>query len=102
MAIKVKAKLRQDTVQVKLLIKHVMETGQRVDAETGKKIPAHHITEVVGNWDGKEVFRSNLGPAVSKNPYLSFRIKGPSVGDTISFVSVDNMGISDSGKTVVK
>ena len=102
MAIKGKAKLRGEKVQVKLLIKHVMETGLRVDAETGNKIPAYHITEVVGSWEGKEVFRSNLGPAVSKNPYLSFQPKGPSVGDTISFSSVDNKGIQDSGAAVVK
>lgn len=102
MAIKGKAKMRQDFVQVKVLMKHVMETGLRVDATTGEKIPAHHITEATCFWDGKEVFRSNLGPAVSKNPYLSFKIKGPQVSDTLNFTSIDNRGETDFGTFVVK
>ena len=102
MAIKGKAKMRGDVVQVKVLMKHIMETGLRVDATTGEKSPAYHITEATCFWNGEEVFRTNLGPAVSKNPYLSFKIKGPQVGDTLNFTSIDSKGETDSGDFIVK
>jgi len=101
MTIKAKAKQTGDVVTVKILMKHEMETGQRVDSKTGEKIPAHHINEVVCLWNGKEVFRCNMGPAVSKNPYLSFTLVGPQKGDTLMFTSVDNLGATDEGEVVI-
>ena len=102
MAIRAKAKMAGDLVIVKMLLKHPMETGLRIDSVTGEKIPAHHITEVTCRWNDKEVFKSNLGPAVSKNPYLSFKLKGPLAGDTLEFASVDNKGETDTGNVVIK
>jgi sulfur-oxidizing protein SoxZ len=69
---------------------------------TGEKIPAHHITEVSCSWNGDAIFNCNLGPAVSKNPYLSFKLKGPQAGDTLEFASLDNKGETDTGKVVIK
>jgi sulfur-oxidizing protein SoxZ len=43
-----------------------------------------------------------MGPAISKNPYLSFIVSGPTAGDTLQISSVDSMGKTDSGETVVK
>ncbi|MCY4148053.1 MAG: thiosulfate oxidation carrier complex protein SoxZ [Gammaproteobacteria bacterium] len=102
MAIKCKAKMKDGMVEVKALMKHEMETGLRKDSKTGEPIPAHHITEVVCMHDGSELFRCNMGPAISKNPYLSFTVSGPNVGDTLQLSYVDNMGESDSGEAVVK
>ena len=101
MAIKAKAKLKGEVVTVKVLIKHPMETGQRVNSKTGEKIPAHHINEVNCTWNDKLVFHCNLGPAVSKDPYLSFKLKGPQKGDTLKFDTVDNRGETDSGEVTV-
>jgi sulfur-oxidizing protein SoxZ len=101
-AIKAKAKLSGDIVDVKVLMKHPMETGQRVDSKTKEKIPAHHINEVDCTWNGEVVFHANLGPAVSKNPYLSFKLKGPKAGDTLQLSSIDNKGETDSGEVAVK
>lgn len=102
MAIKCKAKADGDMVQVKTLMKHQMETGLRKDSKTGEVIPAHHITEVVCFHHDREIFRCNMGPAVSKNPYLAFTVVGPKAGDTLRLTSVDNRGATDSGETVVK
>ena len=101
MAIKSKAKLSGDVVTVKVLMKHEMETGLRVDKKTGEKIPAHHISEVKCMWNGEEVFHCNMGPAISKNPYLSFKLKGPAQGDTLMFSSVDNKGETDEGEVTI-
>ena len=102
MANKCKAKADGDMVEVKALMKHDMETGLRKDSKTGELIPAHHITEVVCSHNGSEIFRCNMGPAVSKNPYLAFTVVGPKAGDTLQLTSVDNKGETDSGETVVK
>ena len=102
MGIRAKAKLAGDIVSVKVLMKHAMETGLRVDAETGEKIPAHFIHEMTCKWNDEEIFRCNLGASVSKNPYLAFKVKGPVVGDELTFSSLDNLGETDSGKVVIK
>ena len=102
MAIKVKAKMKDDAVEVKSLMKHNMETGLRKDSKTGELIPAHYITEVVCRHGGSVIFQCNMGPAVSKNPYLAFSVVGPKAGDTIQIATMDNMGASDSGEATIK
>jgi sulfur-oxidizing protein SoxZ len=102
MTIKCKAKVVGDAVEVKMLMKHAMETGLRKDSKTGELIPEHYITEVSCMHNGAEIFRCNMGPAISKNPYLSFIVSGPTAGDTLQISSVDSMGKTDSGETVVK
>ena len=102
MAIKIKAKAKGDVVEVKSLMKHNMETGLRKDKKTGEPIPAHYITEVTCTHAGKEIFRCNMGPAISKNPYLAFSVAGLKAGDAIQISSVDNMGETDSGEATIK
>jgi sulfur-oxidizing protein SoxZ len=87
---------------IKALISHPMETGARKDSKTGKTIPAHFIQEVVCEHGGTTVMTAHWGPAVSKNPYLSFRFKGGKPGDTIKLSWSDNMGESDSAETTIK
>ena len=99
--IKAKAKLKNGAVKVKALMKHPMETGQRKD-KAGNKIPAHHITEVTIQASGKILMTANYGPAVSKNPYISMVVSGPSKGDTLNVAWVDNKGENASTDVVVK
>lgn len=88
---KIRATLQGDTVEVKALMSHEMETGQRKDA-SGAVIPAHFITTVTASWNGKTVLTAYWGPAVSKNPYLAFRFKGAAKGDKVKITWVDNKG----------
>ena len=99
--IKAKAKYKNDSVQVKALMKHPMETGQRKD-KSGKLIPAHHITEITVQASGKTLMTANYGPAVSKNPYLSLNVSGPKKGDTLTIAWVDNKGENATTDVVVK
>ena len=99
--IKIRAKENKGSVTVKALVKHPMETGQRKDNKTGDKIPAHFIQEVVGRANGDEVIVVHWGPAVSKNPYLTFAYSG-SKGDEVELSWTDNKGNSDSKKVIVK
>ena len=99
--IKAKAKQKGDAVQVKALMKHPMETGLRKD-KSGNIIPAHHITEVTVQMAGKTLMTANYGPAVSKNPYISFMVSGPKKGDKLQLAWVDNKGENASTEVVVK
>jgi len=86
---------------VKILISHPMDTGLVKDKKTGNLIPAHFIQEVVCEHNGNNVLTAEWGPAVSKNPYLSFRFKGAKAGDTVKVNWVDNQGNSDSGEATI-
>ena len=100
--IKIRAKEKNGTVTVKSLLKHPMETGNRKDKKTGKKIPAHYITEVICEINGNKVMTAYLGPGVSKDPYMSFDVKGAKKGDTVKLTWMDNKGESASGEAIVK
>ncbi len=93
-SIKMRANIEGGVTTIKALISHPMETGARKDKKTGETIPAHFIQEVVCEHKGAKVITANWGPAISKNPYLSFRFKGAAAGDTVKLSWVDNKGNS--------
>ena len=99
--IKIRAKESKGAVTVKALMKHPMETGQRKDKKTGGKIPAHFIQEVVAKANGEQVITVHWGPAVSKNPYLTFVYNG-SKGDKVELTWTDNQGNKDTKIAEVK
>lgn len=88
-------------IEVKVLMKHNMETGQRKDAE-GKLIPEHYITDLVAKNNDKIVFQAHFGPSISKDPYLSFKYKGGAKGDKVSVSWTDSKGENRSDETTVK
>lgn len=100
-SIKIRAKVKDGVTTVKTLIKHAMETGLRKDKK-GDKIPPHHITEVTAEHNGKVVMTANWGPAISKNPYMSFKFRGAASGDKIKISWVDNLGEGDSLEAAIK
>ena len=100
-SIKIRAKVDGDVATVKALISHPMDTGLVKDKKTGKLIPAHFIQEVTCEHNGTNVMTALWGPAISKNPYLSFKFKGAKAGDTLKLSWVDNKGESDSTETKV-
>ncbi len=88
---RIRANVKDGTTEVKVLMNHEMETGQRKDSQ-GKVIPAWHIQNVTATWNGKTVLTAQWGPAVAKNPFLSFRFKGGAKGDKVVITWVDNRG----------
>jgi sulfur-oxidizing protein SoxZ len=88
---RIRATARDGMVNVKVLMSHEMETGQRKDA-AGKLVPAHFIRNVTATYQGKVVLSAEWGPAVSKNPFLEFNFKGGNKGDKISVTWEDNKG----------
>lgn len=62
---------RGETIDIKTLIAHGMETGFR-RTHLGQPIPRNIITTFVCTYNGVEVFRAELHPSVSANPFLQF------------------------------
>jgi len=69
-----------DIIEVKTLVSHVMESGQRKDKD-GKVIPRKIINKFTCTLNGKPVFSCDLEPAVSANPYIQFKFKAVESGD---------------------
>jgi sulfur-oxidizing protein SoxZ len=88
---KIRATMAGDKVDVKILMAHEMETGQRKDSK-GATIPAWFIQTVTATHNGKTVLSAEWGPAVAKNPFLSFKFAGGKPGDKVVVTWVDNKG----------
>jgi sulfur-oxidizing protein SoxZ len=88
---KIRATLQGDVADVRILMMHPMETGQRKTAK-GELVPAHFIKNVVVTHNGKTVLDAEWTQAVSRNPFLGLRVKGAKVGDKISVTWTDNKG----------
>ena len=97
---KIRANVVGDSTEVKVLISHEMETGQRKDAQ-GKTIPAWHIQTVSATWSGKTVLTAQWGPAVAKNPFMSFKFKGGAKGDKVQITWVDSKGEKRTDEAVI-
>ena len=97
---KIRAKADGDVVEVKVLMSHIMETGQRKN-QAGEPIPAHFIQTVSATCNDRTVLSAQWGPEVSANPFLSFKFKGGRKGDKVKVSWVDSKGDSRSDETVV-
>ena len=62
---------RGDVIEIRTLTSHVMETGFRRTA-AGDVVPRDIITSFTCRYNGKEIFRADLFPAIAANPFLSF------------------------------
>jgi sulfur-oxidizing protein SoxZ len=88
-----------ETVELKLLIAHPMESGFRRDA-TGQPLPRHIIKDVVCTWNGEEVFRAELFPAIAANPFLSFRAVALDSGTIVMRWADDRGAVEEESATV--
>lgn len=80
---------RGEIVQVKVLIRHPMETGLRSD-RTGKIVPRNIIHDLRCLYDGVEVFGASFFPAVAANPFVSFHLRAKQTGEvTIRWIDED-------------
>ena len=79
-----------EVVEVKTLISHEMESGQRKDA-AGQPIPRKIIKEFKATFNDKEILRVDWHAAVSANPYQSFFVRVPETG-TFVFSWTDDDG----------
>lgn len=89
-----------EIIEIKSLISHPMESGQRKDKE-GKLIPRKIINKFVVTFNGKEFFSSDWAPAVAANPYMAFHMRATESG-TMEFAWTDDDGTVYTDKKDLK
>jgi sulfur-oxidizing protein SoxZ len=97
---KIRAKADGEVVEVKVLMSHVMETGQR-KTQAGEIVPAHYIQTVTVACRERTVLAAQWGPAVSTNPFLAFKFTGAQKGDKVRVTWVDNKGDSRTDEAAI-
>ena len=97
---KIRATLQGDVADVRVLMAHPMETGQRKDA-AGKIVPLHFIQTITAQLNGKTVFNADVSQAVSRNPVFAFKVKGAKVGDKLAVTWLDNKGDKRTDEVVI-
>ena len=97
---KIRATVKGDVADVRVLMVHPMETGQRKDT-SGKLLPLHFIQEVSVSVNGQVVLEGQISQAVSRNPVFSFRLKGVKAGDKLEIAWLDNRGERNRSDTAI-
>ncbi|MBI3435599.1 MAG: thiosulfate oxidation carrier complex protein SoxZ [Proteobacteria bacterium] len=88
MAVKPRIKLdkkeakKGDLVEVKALVAHIMESGQRRDGK-GEVIPRKILNKFEATVNGKPVFSAEFEPAIAANPYIQFKFKATESGPVV-------------------
>jgi sulfur-oxidizing protein SoxZ len=106
MAVKPRIKLdrkeakKGDIVEVKALVSHVMESGQRRDS-AGKPIPRKILNKFTCTVNGKQVFAADFEPAISANPYIQFKFRAEESGPVV-LTWVDDDGTKIVGEDSIK
>lgn len=97
---RMRAQLKGEITEVKVLMTHPMETGRRKN-DFGDVIPAHFIQLVTATLNGKIILEAQWGTGISKNPYLTFHLRTAKVGDVIKVTWLDNLGKTGEGEIAV-
>jgi sulfur-oxidizing protein SoxZ len=85
--------------EVRLLIRHPMETGYRTD-DTGKQIPRNVIATLTCRYNGETVFAARMSPGIAANPYLRFFVTARDSGE-LAFEWVDDRGVRGGERAAV-
>ena len=83
-----------EIIAIKTLISHEMETGYRHD-NMGKAIPRDIISLFVCTYNGQEIFRAELHPAIAANPFIAFNTVATASG-TLEFKWTGDNGFSQT------
>jgi len=78
-----------EVFEVKSLIPHKMESGQRKD-DSGNTIPRMIINKFEAKYNDEVVFSADWYPAISENPFMSFSMKAEESGDLVLSWTDDN------------
>jgi sulfur-oxidizing protein SoxZ len=97
---KMRATLGAGYTDVRVLMSHPMETGQRKTPD-GQLVPLHFIQSVTVKVNGKTIVDGQISQAISRNPVFSFRVKGGAKGDKIEVAWLDNKGETNSTEATV-
>ena len=88
---RIRALARPGGIEIRALIAHPMESGQRRD-DAGNLVPAWYITDVEVRVNDRVVMKAAWGTAISKDPLLVLRVKNAAAGDRVRISWVDTHG----------
>jgi len=99
---RIRATQKDGEVDIRALIAHDMETGQRKD-DAGNLVPAWFIQRVDVTIGSKPVLAAQFGASVSKDPYLHFKVKGDfKKGEVLAITWVDSKNESRTDSVEIK
>jgi sulfur-oxidizing protein SoxZ len=88
---------RGEVIEIKALVSHPMETGYR-RTQLGEAVPRDIIRRFVCAYNGVEVFRAELHPAIAANPFIAFSTVATESG-TLTFQWTGDNGFSVTEST---
>jgi sulfur-oxidizing protein SoxZ len=91
---------RGEVIQIKTLISHVMEPGFRASHD-GRILPRDIITRMTCSYNGEEIFRADLSPAIAANPFVTFYTTATESG-TLEFAWTGDNGFSATASAPIK
>ena len=89
--IKIRAQIKGEVTDIRILLQHSMETGQRTD-ENGQILAPHFIQTFSVNHNGKPIIDGQLNTSIAKNPLFAFKARGIKTGDKLTVNWQDNTG----------
>ena len=98
--IKIRARIQGEIADIRILMQHPMETGQRKD-DKGQTLPMHFIQTFTVSLNGKPIIEGQLNTSISKNPLFAFKARDIKVGDKLAVSWVDNIGDKRQDEIVV-
>ena len=90
-AIKIRAQVQGEITDIRILMQHPMETGQRKD-EKGETVPVNFIQTFSVLHNGRPLIDGQLNTSISKNPLFAFKAKGIKAGDKLTVAWNDSVG----------
>jgi sulfur-oxidizing protein SoxZ len=90
---------RGDVIEIKTLMSHIMETGYRHTA-SGEVVPRDIITSFSCRYNGTEIFRADLFPAIAANPFIAFFTTATESG-TFDFEWIGDQGFSETASASI-
>ena len=90
-AIKIRAQIQGEVTDIRILMQHPMETGQRKD-EKGEAVPVNFIQSFSILHNGKPLIDGQLNTSISKNPLFAFKARGIKAGDKLTVAWNDSVG----------
>jgi sulfur-oxidizing protein SoxZ len=93
---------RGEVIEVKALVSHPMETGYR-RTQLGALVPRDIIRRFVCSYNGTEVFRAELHPAIAANPFIAFPTVATESGTlTFQWTGDNGFSMTDSARITVE
>ena len=89
--IRIRAQIQGEIADIRILMQHPMETGQRRD-ENGQVLAMHFIQLFTVKLNGQLLIEGQLNTSISKNPLFAFKARGVKAGDKLSVHWSDSNG----------